>query len=132
MDLSPSTPMLPAPLVAIGAPFDGGIYAGIARGEDGQPDHHLILLNEGPRRASWKKALEWAKSVGGELPTRFEAALLYANLRELFEDSRYWTSTQYAGNEAYAWIQNFYDGYQFSAHKGLDYRARAVRRLPIQ
>ena len=116
----------------IGAALDGGIYAGIARGENGQPDHHLILLDEAPKRLSWKKALEWAKSIGADLPTRSESALLYANLRDLFQtDWWYWTSTQSAGDEAYAWIQDFDFGDQIIDRKGDDYRARAVRRVPF-
>lgn len=50
---------------------------------------------------------------------------------EAFETEWYWSSTQYAGDESFAWIQNFYDGLQGDDHKGYDYRVRAVRRVAI-
>jgi hypothetical protein len=43
----------------------------------------------------------------------------------------YWSSTQDAGSEAYAWCQYFDDGGQYYGHKSDEYRARAVRRLKI-
>jgi hypothetical protein len=50
---------------------------------------------------------------------------------EAFEDTWYWSSTQDAGNEAYAWGQYFDYGDQYDHHKDLELRARAVRRLKI-
>lgn len=126
-----ASPTLHTPLAAIGSPFDGGIYAGICRGRGGAADYHLILLDEAPGEMPWKRALGWAKTAGGDLPSRFEAALLYANLQECFVTDWYWTSTQYAGGEAYAWIQYFTNGGQRLDHKDYGFRARAVRRLPI-
>lgn len=51
---------------------------------------------------------------------------------EAFDTVWYWTSTQYAGDEAYAWVQHFDDGDQSNGHKDDDYRARAVRRVKVQ
>ena len=46
-----------------------------------------------------------------------------------FEPVWYWTSTQVG--EAYAWIQSFYNGYQFSCWKSNSSRARAVRTINL-
>ena len=51
---------------------------------------------------------------------------------EAFEDTWYWSSTQFAGYESYAWSQGFSHGFQDGYHKDDELRARAVRRLPIQ
>ena len=116
----------------IGGAWYGGIYAGVARGEGGVPDHYLIVLDEAPERLKWQPALDWARGLGLEIPTRRELALCYLNVRELFQNTWYWSSTQYAGYEASAWCQNFDNGNQYDGRKGLEFRARAVRRLPIE
>ena len=53
------------------------------------------------------------------------------NGREAFERDWYWSSTQYAANDAYAWFQSFGWGGQNDARKSNEYRVRLVRRLPI-
>lgn len=108
----------------------GDRYAGIAF-IDGKPHHHLFLLSAKPSsKLNHKGALAWAASIGGELPERFEAALLYANLKDEFETSDYyWTATQ--SSEAYAWLQHFLDGHQGYIGEGGEFFARAVRRLEI-
>lgn len=109
-----------------------GIYVGNARGYNGEPNGILEVLEERPGRLlSWEMANEWAKSVGGRLPTRREAALLFANVPELFEEKSYWTCEQFAGGEAYAWTQDFDYGHQYNCSKLNELRARAVRRLPF-
>jgi hypothetical protein len=65
------------------------------------------------------------------LPSRLESMLLFGELQCEFQRDWYWTSTQYAGNDEYAWFQHFYDGHQYGSHKGDECRARAVRRVPI-
>jgi hypothetical protein len=114
---------------AIGAAFAGGIYAGISRGVDGAPDQHLVLLPGEAVDVDWEAAGAFAASVGGELPTRAEQALLYANLKDQFEPRWYWSSTQ-AGPST-AWLQGFDNGYQDFGNRSYEGRARAVRRLPI-
>jgi hypothetical protein len=110
---------------------DGERYAGIVI-EGGVPKHHLILLPHKPDTAlTWQDAKDWAAEVGGELPTRFESALLYANLRDEFDTSRWhWTATQYS--DACAWYQDFTTGTQhYYDGKTNEFLARAVRRLPL-
>jgi hypothetical protein len=146
-------------------PGQGGVYAGLMRGEEGQPDYHLVVPTA---EAAFTKDIAWG--AGGEsedgathardglantralcesehdhpaaqwaagleieghrdfyLPSRFELALCYANVRELFEERWHLSSTQYSPD--YAWIQTFDDGYQYDGHKVDAHRARAVRRV---
>lgn len=114
-------------------PEQGGIYAGIARGLDGEPDGHLVLLpNEPTDKLNWTAANDWAKRVGNDsrLPTRFESALLYANLQDKIDtDGWYWTGTQ--SSDGTAFNQDFHYGNQGSSTKKSEGRARAVRRLAI-
>ena len=114
---------------AIGAAFGGGIYAGISRGVDGAPDQHLVLMPGEAVDVDWEAAGAFAASVGGELPTRAEQALLYANLKDQFQPRWYWSGEQ--AGPSNAWLQSFYYGYQDGHYRSFEGRARAVRRLPI-
>ena len=111
----------------------GGIYVGITPGEDGQPDAHLFLLDAKPdSKLSWAEGVKWAETLGdgAHMPTRFESALLYANVQShLDADAWHWTSTQYSDNDA--WVQYFSDGYQSNGSKVAEGRCRAVRRLVL-
>ena len=108
------------------------IYSGLILGKDGEPDYHLVLLPAKPEKAlNWSDAVAWAKSVGGDLPTRSEQALLFANNKEHFEGAWYRSNTQGAHNTDYAWVQDFLDGDQSILRKSYEFRARAVRRLLI-
>lgn len=110
----------------------GERYAGIILGKDGAPNHHLILLPGDAEDMDWEGAKKFAASAGGELPTRREQSLLFANLKEEFEDRWYWSSEQHASDSDYAWCQNFHDGRQDCSHETDELRARAVRRLVIE
>lgn len=110
---------------------EGEHYAGIIIA-DGRISHHLILLPGELASGTWKKSLDWAKKAGGELPTRSEQALLYANLKAQFQSDWYWSSAQYAPGYDYARATYFDNGYQGNYHKYGLYRARSVRRLILQ
>ena len=118
-----------APPGAIGSAYAGGIYAGVARGIDGAPDEHLVLLFGQAEDVNWDDAMAWAASVGGSLPTRREQRLLHTNVPEQFEPSWYWSCEQ-AGSSS-AWSQGFNGGLQDFGDRSYAGRARAVRRLPI-
>lgn len=124
-----SVPVAPA-LPTAPTTQTGEQYAGIAF-VDGKPSHHLFLLDaKSGSRLQWQDAKDWAESVGGELPERFEAALLYANLRDQFDTSNWhWTATQFSAGSA--WIQHFTGGNQSNDGEDLEFLARAVRRLPL-
>ncbi|MDN7428989.1 DUF1566 domain-containing protein [Burkholderia sp. AU45388] len=90
---------------------------------------HTVLLPGENNRAPWQAQMEWAKSRGGDLPTRVEQALLFANCRDAFERDWYWSNE--ADGDRWAWCQDFDSGGQGSDLQDDELRARAVRRLPI-
>jgi hypothetical protein len=110
----------------------GEEYAGILLGKNGEQDSHLILMPGEIEHASWGESMAWAKTRSGQLPTRREQSLLFANLREHFKSAWYWSCEQPAADAGYAWFQGFNYGGQDHGHKSFEGRARAVRRLPIQ
>ena len=109
----------------------GEIYAGILLGQNGAPDHHLILLPGDAEALTWAKAKEFAKKAGGDLPSRREQSLLFANLKDEFKGSWYWSGEQHASEPSYAWFQTFGHGSQGNCRVDYPCRARSVRRLPI-
>jgi hypothetical protein len=110
---------------------EGEHYAGIVLGPDGLPSHHLILLGGDAEDLTWAQANTFAAEAGGELPTRCEQSLLFANLKGQFERDWYWSGEQRAAFDACAWGQHFITGYQYVSLKSAQLRARAVRRLAI-
>lgn len=110
----------------------GEEYAGIILGKNGEPDHHLILLPGESESVNWQQAKEFAHKAGGELPTRREQSLLFANLKEHFKGAWYWSGEQHESHSALAWIQRFSGGYQGWRSEFSKLRARAVRRIIIQ
>jgi hypothetical protein len=110
----------------------GEIYAGVLLDEKGKPAHHLVLLAGQRDNFTWEEAKKWAAAQGGELPSRKEQALLFANAAQHFERDWYWSSEQYASDPSYAWMQYFSNGGQYCYHTSSKYRARAVRRVPIR
>ena len=112
---------------------EGERYAGIViDSATGQPTHHLILIPQQPEtRLTWDEAIVWAASIGAELPTRQEAALLFANAKDAFGPEWYWASEECAGLASYAWLQNFGNGTQYYYGKDYKNRVRAIRRVPI-
>ncbi|MFN3766799.1 MAG: DUF1566 domain-containing protein [Ectopseudomonas guguanensis] len=143
----------------------GGFYAGLMRGQDGQPDYHLVVTaadlgeakaitwggegeSEPGAESEWdgqantnallnsgrsQPAAEYAAGLTIEehrdfyLPSRRELRLCWVNVPEQFAKEWYWSSTQCSPDGA--WCQIFDDGYQVNVLKGLELRARAVRRV---
>ena len=110
----------------------GEHYAGLILDENGNPSHHLILLPGEAAAIKWQAARDWAAEQGGELPTRREQSLLFANLPGHFQSTWYWSSEKHEDDPSYAWNQTFYDGGQHYYEVGAQCRARAVRRLVIE
>jgi hypothetical protein len=73
---------------------------------------HTILLPGDSDGVSWADQMEWAKSIGGDLPSR-----------------AYWSNTQLSGHSDSAWCQNFSYGSQYGNGKNNELRARAVRQI---
>jgi hypothetical protein len=111
---------------------EGESYAGLILGKEGTPDYHLILLPGDAADVSWPAARDWAAGDGGELPTRRELSLLFANLREQFERGWYWSSEHHETRAQLVWGQNFASGIQTVYGRPYRGHARAVRRVPIQ
>lgn len=114
---------------AIGAAYEGGVYAGVSI-ENEQPVA-LVLLPGEAEEVTWQQAKDWAAASGGGLPSRIDQLVLFKNLKAEFKEAVYWSGEEFAGGAEYAWFQFFSDGYQLSWHKGFRSRARAVRRVPI-
>ena len=109
---------------------DGEIYIG-AIGDAAGNLHHVILLPGDNDDATHEAQIEWANSIGGDLPTRIEQAMLWADHREQFKKDWYWSNEIHHAESGWAWCQNFGGGYQSYDRKTSELRARAVRRLPI-
>lgn len=109
---------------------EGETYIGAIGNKNGDV-YHLILLPGDNDDASWKNAMDWAKSIGGDLPNRIEQAMLYAQHKEEFKKDWYWSCEQHASVSDFAWCQDFDNGYQDYYDITSTLRARAVRRLPI-
>ncbi|WP_256260118.1 DUF1566 domain-containing protein [Burkholderia ubonensis] len=112
---------------------EGEIYIGRISNTAGEL-HHVILLPGDNDEATWQDQMDWAKSIGGDLPTRIEHLVLLANHRDQFESTWYWSSEPDTdpGYSGWAWYQDFGNGYQYGFHQRYELRARAVRRLIIQ
>jgi hypothetical protein len=108
------------------------LYAGLMLGKEGGPDYHLVLLEGEVAEAGWTAATSWAKELGGELPTRRELSLLFANQKEQFEREWYWSREPQAGHPHLVWGQNFASGIQTVYGRAFRGHARAVRRVPAQ
>lgn len=123
---------------AIGTPYGDGIYAGVVRGDAGERDYMLIVSENEVAEANWEAAKKWASEIDGgtgpwpwTLPRRKEQAILFGNVPELFAKEWYWSGELYAPVPAFAWAQDFYDGTQGYWRHLREFRARAVRRLPL-
>lgn len=104
--------------------YEGGIYAGIVRGDPGQPDYRLIVCTEDNRNVNWADAGAWAAGIEVDghkdftLPKRKEQAILFGNVPELFDVDWYWSNEQYERYHDCAWIQYFTSGTQYDFRKG--------------
>jgi len=108
---------------------EGERYVGATVDPEGNLTH--VILLPGEKKATWKSALKWAASIGGDLPTRLEQSLMHAHAKDAFEPDHYWARCA-SITQGYAWCQYFGSGFQFSFSTGFKLRARAVRRLIIQ
>ncbi len=108
---------------------EGEAYAGLILGKNGESDYHLVLLPDEASDVSWPAAREWAAAQQGELPTRRELALLFANLREGFDRVWYWSSESHDTRPQLVWGQNFASGIQTVYGRPFRGHARAIRRI---
>lgn len=109
---------------------EGETYVGAIVRADGT-GHRIVLLPGDNNAASWQAQMEWAKSIGGNLPSRIEQALLFAYHHDAFKPTWYWSNEQHAAYSNSAWYQYFNNGYQFYDTTDRKLLARAVRRVSI-
>lgn len=107
----------------------GERVAGAILDDDGTINHYVILLPGEAESVNWTDAKAWAADRDGELPTRREQSLLFANLKSEFESAWYWSCEVHETESGWAWYQHFYRGSQDSYEQTSRLRARAVRRF---
>ena len=118
-------------------PEQNGIYAGIARGFDDEPDSHIVLLDDMPpkKRMTWKDGMAWAASLGdgARLPNQFEMALIGANISNMISpEGFYWSASEYS--EDIVWnhyLSSSNPGFQEFWHKTATCYVRAIRKLVV-
>jgi hypothetical protein len=108
----------------------GEHYAGAVLDEHGRHMHHVILMAARPNnKMGWEDARQWAEDVGGDLPTRQELALLYANCKPHLPEVWAWSGEEHKDDASFAWGCDFDDGIQSLSHKSFQGSAVAVRRV---
>ena len=115
-------------LPALGQPYAGGTFAGITTQQDGTY-LAVVLLPDQASDLTWQSAMEWAKGLDAELPTRPIAALLFANLQPSLRPKWHWTSDEHSAS--YAWYCYFRYGTQYGDLKSFEGSAVAVRCIPL-
>ena len=115
-------------LPALGAPLEGGAFAGLITLPDGT-HNAVVLLPVQSGDLTWPRACEWARQHGGALPTRLMAALLFANIRDQLQPGWHWTADKQRAS--HAWSCQFDNGYQEYYIKSFACSAVAVRLIPL-
>ena len=119
-----------ANLPALGAPLAGGIFIGVITQPDGT--HAAVaLLPDRAEDVTWQAATEWAEKLGGQLPTRPMAAMIFANTQERPKSGWHWTCETHKDDASYAWHCHFLLGNQHGTHKSYEGAAVAVRLIPL-
>ena len=108
----------------------GEKYLGAITEPDGRTRHTIVLPGDHDN-ANWDDSMEWAKSIGGDLPDRIEQAMMLAFMHEEFKREAYWSNTLHTEDSGYAWFQKFRYGGQNDIDRSGRCRARAVRRVAI-
>lgn len=128
-DTTAETTTLQLPATAIEL-RPGERYAGPVLDAEGRIQHHLVLLPDWPeRRLNWQDAKAWAESLGAQLPTRQEQALLYANCKPHLKRTWHWSSEEHEEDASCAWGCLFDGGGQGGDRESFEGSAVAVRRL---
>ena len=115
-------------LTTLGAPLEGGTFAGITTKPDGT-HVAVVLLPERGEYMNYDQAVAWAEEQGAQLPTRPVAALLFANIKSLLQPEWHWCQETF--DASFAWVCYFSDGNQLYGHKSFEGSAVAVRLIPI-
>ena len=110
----------------------GARHAGQVLNEAGQPTHQLVLLPQRPdKRLNWDDAKAWAASVGGDLPSPQEQALLFTNCRDALPMTWCWSNKEHEKDASFAVDCHFNNGSTKFAVKGYLNSAVAVIRIAL-
>lgn len=115
-------------LPKLGEALECGTFAGITTIPDGT-HCAVVLLPDRKTNIKWKAAMDWAKALDAELPSRPVAALLFANVKGKLSGDWHWTRDE--DGASYAWLCYFGDGDQEPRPKSYEGAAVAVRMIPI-
>lgn len=102
-------------------------YIGFYSDKDGARVDFWLLDGDNDD-ATHEAQLEWAKSIGGDLPNRIEQAMLWANHRDQLKNDWYWSNETHHAESGWVWCQYFSTGDQSYLDRTSELRARAVRR----
>ena len=117
-----------ADLPTLGAPFEGGTFAGITTQPDGTHCAVALLPDQGSD-LTHPQAVAWAEALGATLPTRPIAALLFANAKDQLREEWHWCLE--TSGASYAWSCLFGNGNTTSYRKSYEGSAVAVRLIPL-
>ena len=109
--------------------LDGGTFAGVITLADGRHCAVVLLKDRPKMQLTWQKAIDWARSVGGQLVTPAIALLLHANCPDLLPQTWVWTDKP--EGSSYAWHCNLYHGGVHCGGRSAEGGAVAVRLIPI-
>jgi hypothetical protein len=115
-------------LPTLGSALEGGTFAGLTTSKSGQ-HHAVVLLPDHATDLTWKKAMNWAKKLDAELPSRPIAAMLFHNLKDKLQPGWHWTNKE--DDASSAWGCTFDDGNQSYVRKSYEGSAVAVRCIPL-
>lgn len=118
-----------ARLPALKQPLEGGTFVGVLMLPDEQLYAVVLLDDKPPKRLTWKKAMAWAESVGGRLPSRAIAALMFSLATDALPPDWCWTSEP--DGDGYAWCCDFFRGHQDYYYQYDKGAAVAVRMIPL-
>lgn len=119
--------LVPMPLLEAGERYVGAV--GDLRGGS---LHHVILLPGDSDGAHWQFQMDWARSIGGDLPSEREQFLLWARCRSQFRLAWYWANQDHDQDAGRAVAQFIDDARLIHSYgKRAELRARAIRRVPI-
>ena len=97
----------------------------------GERGKYALYLSpkETEKELDWDDAMNYCKSLSGELPTLGELQYLYDNYKEEFQGTYYWSSFQESTTDSCG--MNFTNGHKYQSLKTLTCRVRAVRRVSL-
>ena len=84
---------------------------------------------ETEKELDWDDAMDYCKSLGGELPTLDELEYLYDNYKKEFHPTNYWSSSQ--DSATHSWRMHFYNGTKYHYDQTHLSRVRAVKKVYI-